>query len=159
MNTTHLDKQAALRWQWGEASDAERGHVASCAACRTQVEPLAEALSGFALVAREWGDAKAAAAQELRPAKAVLSKQWRGMAVTWAAAGALLLIIFGIGLPRWQNHQVTQQAAAHRQQREQQFTQDDALLDAIDQDVSQVVPHALSPLSGDSAGGSSQSQQ
>ena len=169
MNTTHLDKEAALRWQWGEVTEAERAHVAACDACRGQVEPLAQTLSTFTLAARAWGDAKAAAAplpsaQELRHPHAAAPGWWRGMAITAMAVGAMLLLVITFAMPRWRKHSVAnsaaQQAAVRQQQRQQQITQDDALLEAVDQDVSQVVPQARSPLSGSAAGtSSSQSQQ
>jgi hypothetical protein len=170
MKTAHLDSKAALRWQWGEATETERAHMAACSTCRAQVEPLAEALGCFTLAARQWGDAKAAAAGERHPSQAAATEQWRhaniaaaqewraaktaaarprrGMAFAGAAVCSVLVVIFALGLPGWQAHQHPPQAAAYRQPAEQQKTQDDALLEAIDRDVSQVVPAALTPLSG-----------
>ena len=154
----HLDGHAVLRWQCGEVSDTERAHVAACPACQKLVRPMESALTWFGAAAREWGEAKSAVVldpRQARPARSGLSSGFGSMTLAWAAVCALLLVVFGLGLPRWQARQAAQQAALHRQQAQQQITQDDALLDAIDQDVSQVVPHALTPLSVDS----SQSQQ
>jgi type II secretory pathway pseudopilin PulG len=57
-----------------------------------------------------------------------------------------LLLMLSIGLPRWQQHRAAVVAQAE-QQRQQQLTADNALLEEVDQDVSQVVPDAMLPLS------------
>jgi len=55
--------------------------------------------------------------------------------------------MFGIGLPRWQQHRAATAAQVAQQQRQQELAQDNALLEEVDQDVSQVVPDAMQPLS------------
>jgi hypothetical protein len=56
-------------------------------------------------------------------------------------------------LPRWQQHRA-ELAAQVEHQRQQQLTADDALLEEVDQDVSQVVPDAMQPLSLNGSSGS-----
>lgn len=188
--TPHLDREAALRWQMGDARDDERAHVAACAACQAQLQPLTEALQVFRAAAVEWSEAKSVAVPEWSDAKSVAAPAWsdarsvaaaeqkwlerkaaagqprRRVALSWAVACALLLTTFALGLSRWQAHQTAHQAAlqaAARLQQTRQLEQDDALLESIDQDVSQVLPQALAPLSeaesGTTATAAGQSQE
>lgn len=166
----HLSEEARMRWQMGDANEAERAHVANCAECQTQVKPLHDALSWFGGAARQWGEEKAAVAQERRESSSTLewqqsksaaaARSWHGMVGTWAAVSVALLLIFGIGLPRWKEHRAAIEAQVHQQQQQQRETQDkqelardNALLDQVDQDVSQVVPEAMQPLSWNTSSG------
>jgi uncharacterized protein HemX len=149
----HLSEEAMMRWQIGDANEAERAHVAMCAECQAQAKPLKDALSWFGAAARQWGEEKAAA-QGWRESKNTAARSWRSMVGVWATVSVALLLIFGIGLPRWKSHQAAIEAQVHQQQQLQQETQDkqelardNALLDQVDQDVSQVVPEAMQPLS------------
>jgi hypothetical protein len=153
----HLTEEMLLRVEMGDASEAERAHLAGCAQCRQQAEPLTDSLRWFGAAAREFGAEKAALAQEWRGGRAGAVEEWReakrsadahrrSLMATWAAVAAVLLLMFGIGLPRWRQHRAA--VTAHvEQQRQQQLTEDDALLEEVDQDVSQVVPDAMQPLS------------
>jgi hypothetical protein len=162
----HLSEEAVMRWQMGDADDAERAHVATCAECQAQAKPLEDALSWFGAAARQWGEEKAALAEEWREAKAAAveewreskhaaARSWRSMVAMWATVSVALLLIFGIGLPRWKAHRAAIEAQLHQQQQQQQQKQelarDNALLDEVDQDVSQVVPEAMEPLSWNTA--------
>ena len=151
MTSHHLTAEAMLRWQIGEATAAERAHVDGCAACTAQTQPLADALKLFGESAREWGNAKAGTAQQPE-AVSPLWPSWGAM----AAVCALLLLTLGIGAARWQAHRTALQATARQQQVQQELAQDNALLEAVDQDVSQLVPDALTPLSDTGSGGSTQ---
>lgn len=154
----HLTEEMLLRVQMGDpASEAERAHLATCEECRSQAEPLSDALRWFGAAAREFGAEKAALAAERRDGRAGAVEEWqqakrsayahrRSLMATWAAVAAVLLLTFGIGLPRWQQHKAAVTARVE-QQRQQQLTEDNALLDEVDQDVSQVVPDAMQPLS------------
>lgn len=158
---THLSEKAMIRWQTGEANDLERRHVAECVQCQNRVKPLADALSWFSPAARQWGAEKAALAQEWRTAKAAAmqdweesrsaaTRSWRSMVAAWVVVSVALLLIFGIGIPRWKAHRavIEAQTQQHRQeQAKQELARDNALLDQVDQDVSQEVPAALQPLS------------
>jgi hypothetical protein len=161
----HLDEEAVTRWQMGDAEDAERAHVAGCAECQAQTRPLADALSWFGAAARQWGEEKAAVAQEWRVAKAAAAHEWqesraaaargwRGMVAVWAVVGVVLLLMFVIGVPRWQAHRAAIEAQMQQQQQQQEsqeLARDNTLLDEVDQDVSQVVPEAMQPLSWNTA--------
>ena len=70
----HLNQEALLRLQMGDASEAEREHVAMCKECQAQAKPLDDALSWFGAAARQWGEEKAAVAEE---AKAAAAMQWQ----------------------------------------------------------------------------------
>ena len=145
MSTEHLSREAALRWQMGEASQQERAHVATCVQCQAATAPLNDALHLFGAAAREWGDARAATAQRA-PQSHAARLGWSVIATVCA----LLLLMTGVGL-RWHSQRTALQAAAHQQQLQQELAQDNALLEAVDQEISQVVPDALSPLSGSSS--------
>jgi hypothetical protein len=76
------------------------------------------------------------------------------MFAAWATVSVALLLLFGVGLPRWKAHQVKMAAQAQQQrvqEQKQELARDNALLDAVDQDVSQVVPEAMQPLSWNAA--------
>jgi hypothetical protein len=161
----HLSEEAVMRWQMGDAADAERAHVAMCAECQAQAKPLEDALSWFGAAARQWGEEKAALAEEWREAKAAAveewreskhaaARSWRSMVAMWATVSVALLLIFGIGLPRWKAHRAAIEARLRQQQQQQEkqeLARDNALLDEVDQDVSQVVPEAMEPLSWNTA--------
>ncbi|MFL6427627.1 MAG: hypothetical protein ACJ71S_05240 [Acidobacteriaceae bacterium] len=157
-----MNQEALLRLHMGDASEAEREHVAMCKECQAQAKPLDDALSWFGAAARQWGEekaavaeeAKAAAAMEWQESKSAAARNWRGMIGVWATVSVALLLILSIGLPRWNAHRAALEAQAHQQQllqREkqdkQELARDNALLDQVDQDVSQVVPQAMQPLS------------
>jgi hypothetical protein len=150
----HLSEEALMRWQMGDATDAERGHVGGCAECQAQARPLQDALSWFGTAARQWGEEKAALIEEWRESKHAAARSWRSMVGMWAAVSVALLLIFGIGLPRWKAHRAAIEAQVHQQQQQQEkqeLARDNALLDEVDQDVSQVVPEAMEPLSWNTA--------
>ena len=150
----HLSEEALMRWQMGDATAAERAHVAMCTECQAQAKPLQDALSWFGAAARQWGEEKGAAAQQWRESKAAAARGWRSMAAAWALVSVALLLMFGIGLPRWKAHRAAIEAQAQQQQEQrlrQELARDNALLDEIDQDVSQVVPEAMQSLSWNTA--------
>ena len=41
----HLSEEALMRWQMGDATDAERAHVGACAECQAQARPLQEGVA------------------------------------------------------------------------------------------------------------------
>lgn len=145
---THLSEKEMLRWQAGEASELERRHVAECAECQAHMQPLSDALSWFGAAARQWGADKAAAQRTLHVVAAT-TQRWYRFAVA-AALACVLLVATGTML-HWQKKQnAPMQAQAPQQQHEttqQELARDNALLDEVDQDVSQEVPTALQPLS------------
>jgi hypothetical protein len=150
----HLSEEALMRWQMGDATDAERAHVGACAECQAQARPLQDALSWFGAAARQWGEEKAALIEEWQESKHAAARTWRSMVGMWAAVSVVLLLIFGIGLPRWKAHRAAIEAQVHQQQQQQEkqeLARDNALLDEVDQDVSQVVPEAMEPLSWNTA--------
>ena len=145
---THLSEKAVLRWQAGEASEVERRHVGECAQCRAQIEPLADALSWFGAAARQWGAEKAAAPRRLQAVAGAVHR-WYRFAMA-AALACVLLLATGIALLHWSKSQTApMQAQAPQQQQtaQQELTRDNALLEEVDQDVSQEVPAPLQPLS------------
>jgi hypothetical protein len=166
----HLNEETLMRWQMGDATELERMHVAECPECQAQAKPVKDALSWFGAAARQWGEERAAliqewhesrgaAAEEWRESKAAAARGWRGMAAAWAAVSIVLLLIFGIGMPRWKAHhaaieaQVQQRDVQQQQASQQALARDNALLEEVDQDVSQEVPQAMEPLSWSTASG------
>jgi hypothetical protein len=150
----HLSEEAVMRWQMGDATDAERAHADVCAECQAQARPLQDALSWFGAAARQWGEERAALIEDWRESKHAAARTWRSMVGMWAAVSVALLLIFGIGLPRWKAHRAAIEAQVHQQQQQQEkreLARDNALLDEVDQDVSQVVPEAMEPLSWNTA--------
>ena len=107
--SAHFDKEAAMRWQMGEATEGERAHWVGCTECQAQTRPLADALSWFGTAAQQWGEEKATAAQEWRAARAEAEQEWReskavaarsrrSMSAAWAMVSVVLLLIFVIGV-------------------------------------------------------------
>jgi hypothetical protein len=159
----HLNEEALMRWQMGDATEPERMHVAECPECQAHTKPLKDALSWFSAAARQWGEERAAliqewhesrgaAAQEWRDSKAAAARGWRGMAAAWTVVSIVLLLIFAIGGPRWKAHRAAMEAQV-QQDEKQDLARDNALLEEVDQDVSQEVPEAMQPLSWNSANG------
>jgi hypothetical protein len=169
--SAHFNDETLMRWQMGDATEPERTHVAECAECQAQAKPLKEALSWFGAAARQWGEERAAlveewhrsreaAAQEWRISKASAARSWRSMAAAWALVSVTLLLVFAIGMPRWKAHQAAIEAQVRQQRQQEQrqeLARDNALLEEVDQDVSQVVPEAMQPLSWSTASGNSAS--
>lgn len=161
----HLDPGAVIRWQMGDASEAEREHMASCAACQAEAKPLEESLAWFGAAARNWGEHKAALAARGVGVRHVAVVSWRVLIGVCAAATVAVLMVLGIGLPHWKSQPVTPQAHVQPQveQQQQEIASDNALLDEVDQDVSQEVPAAMQPLSwsatSSNAGNSSAARQ
>jgi hypothetical protein len=157
----HLDRQAVLRWQMGDATAAECSHMASCAACQAEAKPLKDALQWFGAAAREWGEQKAAFSVRSARVRDAAVVSWRVLAGVCAAVTIALLVVFGIGLPHGKSRQATNHAQVQPQQIEQQQQQeiasDDALLEEVDQDVSQEVPTAMQPLTWSATGAVSSS--
>jgi hypothetical protein len=165
--SAHLNDETLLRWQAGDATESERTHVADCTECQAQAQPLKDALSWFGAAARQWGEERAAlveewhesrdaAVQEWRESKAAAARGWRGMAAAWALVSLTLLLVFAIGMPRWKAHQAAVEARVQQQRQQEQkqeLARDNALLEQVDQDVSQVVPEAMEPLSWSTASG------
>jgi hypothetical protein len=165
--STHLNDERLMRWQMGDATEPERTHVAECTECQAQAQPLKDALSWFGTAARQWGEERAAlvqewhesrdaAVQEWRESKAAAARGWRSMAAAWALVSVTLLLVFAIGMPRWKAHQAAIEARVqqqHQQEQKQELARDNALLEEVDQDVSQVVPEAMEPLSWNAASG------
>ncbi len=165
--SAHLNDETLLRWQMGDATEPERTHVAECTECQAQAQPLKNALSWFGAAARQWGEERAAlveewhqsrdaAAQEWRESKAAAARGWRGMAAAWVLVSVALLLVFAIGVPRWKAHRAEIEAQVQQQRQQEQkqdMARDNALLEQVDQDVSQVVPEAMQPLSWSTASG------
>jgi hypothetical protein len=163
--SAHLNEDMLTRWQMGDANESERTHIAECPECQAQTKPLKDALSWFGIAARQWGEERAAllqewheskdgAAREWRESKVAAARGWRGMAAAWAVVSLALLLLFGIGVPRWKAHQATMEARVQQRQQQnqtQELARDNALLEEVDQDVSQEVPTAMQPLSWSTA--------
>jgi hypothetical protein len=162
--SAHLNDKTLIRWQMGDATELERTHVAECTECQAHAKPLKDALSWFGAAARQWGEERAAlveewhqsrdaAAQEWRESKAAAARGWRSMAAAWALVSVALLLVFAIGVPRWKAHRAAIEAQVQQRQQEQKqdLARDNALLEEVDQDVSQVVPEAMQPLSWSAA--------
>ncbi len=149
----HLTEEAMMRWQMGDANEAERAHVAICEECQAEAKPLKEALSWFGAAARQWGEEKAALARDWRESENAASRSWHSMIGVWATVGVALFLIFAVGLPLRNAHRAAIQAHMHQQQQQremqdkQELARDNALLEQVDQDVSQEVPEAMEPLS------------
>jgi hypothetical protein len=168
--SAHLNEESLTRWQMGDGTEAELTHLAECSKCRAQTVPLKDALSWFGAAARQWGEEKAAVAQEWREAKNAAAREWqeskiaavrnwRGMVAAWAVASVALLLFFGIGVPRWKAHRAALEAQVQQRQQEQrqELARDNALLEEVDEDVSQAVPEAMQPLSWNTANGGTSS--
>lgn len=114
---------------------------------------LAQALGDFRSWVRSWSDAKFA-----RPRAIALvehRRAWR-RAAAWALGGVLAAGSLSAGMYEYQHHNRLARVAAERQATERQVQrelaarqsaeQDEKLMAAVDQDVSQEVPSAMEPL-------------
>ena len=166
--SAHLNEETFIRWQMGDATESERNHIEECTECRAKAKTLKDALSWFGAAARQWGeeraalvqsdhDARDAAVLEWRKSHASAARGLRTIAAAWALAGVALLLLFAIGVPRWKAHQAAIEAQQRQQEQKQDLARDNALLEAVDQDVSQEVPVAMQPLSWNTASSTSAS--
>ncbi len=131
----HLSDEALLRFEMNEATAEDRAHLENCPRCRSEVAELAEAVRSFGMAARQFAAEKAATTRAWRPSHA--AHAWRGLAAGLALAVTMLALLLGVGMPRWQAHRAA--LAMHAaEQRQQQLAADNALLEEVDQDVSQV---------------------
>jgi hypothetical protein len=152
--SAHFDEEALVRWQMGDTAEAERDHLAGCVDCQARTRSLADSLSWFGAAARQWGEEKAVASENLWERKPAASMHWRSMVAVWAMVSVALLLVFGIGLQRWEAHRAAIEAQVQQRQQQQEkreLARDNALLEEVDQDVSQVVPESMQPLSWNAA--------
>lgn len=150
MRELHLSEEAVLRFEMNEATAEDRAHIAACLRCRAEVERLSDAVQSFGVAARHFAAQKAATVG-LKRSRVAAEHGWRGLAASLALACTVLALLLGVGMPRWQAHQAALASRA-AEQRQQQLAADNALLEEVDQDVSQVVPQPMQPLSWSSSG-------
>ena len=131
-------------------------------------EPLKDALSWFGAAARQWGEEKARADSGVESRKGrgragvagVQSRGGAGLAQHVPQVGqrsaSLFFFFSASGMPRWKAHRaaIEAQATATQQEQKQELARDNTLLEEVDQDVSQVVPEAMQPLSWNTANSS-----
>ena len=108
--SAHFDEEALMRWQMGDTAEAERDHLAGCVDCQARTRSLADSLSWFGAAARQWGEEKAVASEDLWERKPAASMHWRSMVAVWAMVSVALLLVFGIGLQRWEAHRAAIEA-------------------------------------------------
>ncbi len=150
----HLSEDAMLRWQMGNASEAETVHVAGCRACQGQTQSLTDTLGWFGAAARQWGEEQGSTTHRwLAASPAPRRHRWHSVTAGVAMVCAILLVMLGIAMPRWQAHRATFAAQAREKQMQQELARDNALMEAVDRDVSQEVPDAMEPLSWEKSWG------
>jgi hypothetical protein len=156
----HLNREAVIRWQMGDATEPERRHMTECEVCQAEAKPLQDAVQWFGMAAREWGKQKAAFEGRRAWVRHAGEVSWRVLLGVCAAVTIAVLVVFGIGLPHWKSQPVTNHAHVQQQveSQQQEIASDDALLDEVDQDVSREVPAAMQPLTWSAAGSSSTRQ-
>jgi hypothetical protein len=133
--TLHLENSAWAAWLAGEEEPAAREHLAACDACAQEAAALRGHLAAFretihsASEAREFAWARSA---EDRPAAS-----WGSILLHWvpraALAACLLAAVILMNAPRPAPPAVSSDAA------------DNALLEAIQNDLNQQAPTALAP--------------
>jgi hypothetical protein len=134
--TEHLSERQILAWQLKEQTPEEQRHVEHCRRCQGQVTALDRALSLYRSSVHGWS-----AAPHREPGRAIWTtpsrwQLWRGTAIKWASAAALTL---AVAVPVY-THRVIEERNAAR------ALADQALLDQVDQEVSQTVPDTMEPL-------------
>ncbi len=137
-STGHLTEQQILAWQLNEQTPEQAAHVAECRECRTEVEGLQSSLAVFRSAVFAWSDGHES--RTLRPLWTAPRKRWLQPALQWVAAAALLA---GVAAPLY-THRVMEQR--REEQAQQRARADQALLEQVDQEVSQTVPDSMEPL-------------
>ena len=134
----HLTEQQVLAWQLNEQTPEQAAHVAECSECRAEVEGLQSSIAVFRSSMVAWSEAHESRA--VRPVWNAPRNRWFQPAFQWVAAAALLV---GVAAPFY-THRVMEQ---HREEQAQQRARaDQALLEQVDQEVSQTVPDTMEPL-------------
>jgi hypothetical protein len=131
--TEHLSEKQILAWQLNEQSTQERRHVEQCKRCQGQVADLSRVISLYRSSVHGWSEARAAHVVWTAPSRWQL---WRGATLRWASAVVLTL---AVATPLY-THRVMEERKAERARADQ------ALLDQVDQEVSQTVPDTMEPL-------------
>ncbi len=136
--TGHLTEQQILAWQLNEQTLEQAAHVAECGECRAEVEGLQSSIAAFRSSMVAWSEAHESRA--MRPVWTAPRKRWLQPAFQWVAAAALLI---GVAAPLYTHHVIEQR---REEQAHQRALADQALLEQVDQEVSQTVPDTMEPL-------------
>jgi hypothetical protein len=129
----HLDEDRIARCILGEASAADRAHLARCAACRLAVEEFGQTLRAFRGSVRDWSRCESVA-YESGPKLVGPS----ALGTPFCIAVTLLLCLMGI--------RASLQKHVNRQPAPAGADADSALLEQVRADVARRVPGGMEPL-------------
>ena len=129
----HLDADRIARYILGEASAADRAHLARCAACRLEMEEFGQTLRAFRGSVRDWSRCELSAFES--------ATKWVGLSdhgTLYCIALTLLLCLLGIrvSLHQRSNEPLTPAGA----------DADSVLLEQVRADVARRVPGGMEPL-------------
>ena len=135
MNTNHLSAWEQEEYILDERTPQMLRHLTECAECRAAVVRLEQGLGVYRKAAVQWS-AEALAA---RPQQFVTSKRQPVLALRWAMAAIIPILLLLIALlPFRVSHPRPIQRAAQ--------ISDDALLDQVDEQISAAVPSSMESL-------------
>jgi hypothetical protein len=129
----HLDADRIARCILGEASAAERAHLARCAACRLEVEELGQTLRAFRGSVRDWSRSELVAYES---GAELAGRSAPG--TPCCIAVTLLLCLMGI--------RISLQQPSDRQLARDGADPDSVLLERVRADVARRVPGGMEPL-------------
>jgi anti-sigma factor RsiW len=145
MNTNHLTERDQEEYVLGQRTPAMVQHLAHCAPCQAAVARLEQGVQLFRSAALEWS----AQSFEKRPLRHVPAAPVAGNALfpawQWTVAACLLFLAL---LPAYFSVQRAHQheAAVHPAAVQVAPISDDALLQQVDEEVSESVPASMEPL-------------
>jgi predicted anti-sigma-YlaC factor YlaD len=153
MKSTHMSAWDQEEYALGQRTPEMIEHVAKCAACRSGVEQLANGVALFRASAMEWSAECLETSLQAAPGVPAQSKKAMGMpALKWAMAAVLFLLVL-VPLARLLFHKTDSMKTDATNAPMHKVTPaasapltDDALLEEVDQQVSDAVPDSMESL-------------
>ena len=132
----HLSEDQTTEWALGTSDEHVFRHLETCAACAREADELRSALAGFrdAVHTTAGRDASFWKSQQLAVSERLSTQDWYPLHWAWVVAMVVVLItaILLIRTPNVPKNRVSEDA-------------DNALLQAVQRDLSREVPEALAP--------------
>jgi predicted anti-sigma-YlaC factor YlaD len=144
--TAHLTHEELTNRLLDEPSMTVDAHLHDCEQCRAEMNQIRTSLGLFRSAAHSWSER---AAEVDHNVIVVAPRRTRSWTAEWAVAAALLLFLVVLPMVYWQDHGShgkTASTPAVVNNSQAQITQDNELLSAVNNEISEGVPAPMQPL-------------